>query len=303
MLGLVSIAAAVTTWLNTLDVQGKSRLTIDAYRRALAHFVRWSENSYGQPFDPQRVITRDVRDWKSYQQTVEKAAPATINQRLTAVQRFFDWAEAQKLVKANPARGIKGVPIGSRQPKALSYKELRRLLRAVHAGGHVRDIAIVEMLAGTGLRVSELLALQIEDVAMQPRSGAVIVRRGKHDRQRTVPLTASVRAALSAYLVTHPGRGNPKAELWWGERGPLQDRKAVTRILAKYARDAQIAIFGPHTLRHTFATQYLAANPQDMRGLAALLGHASLDTVMVYTEPSIEDLTDRMERIEKRQSV
>lgn len=284
-------------WLEVLDSNGKSRLTVDAYRRALAHFVGWNENTYGQPFDPAQVITRDVRDWKSYQQTVEKAAPATINQRLTAVASFFDWAEAQKLVRANPTKSIKGVATAGRQPKGLSAKELRRLLRAVHAGGNLRDIAMVEMLAYTGLRVSELLALQIEDVAVQPRSGTVVVRKGKHDRQRTVPLTASVRIALQEYLAIHPERDEPKCKLWWGERGPLRDRKAVTRILAKYAHDAHIVAFGPHTLRHTFATQYLTANPQDMRGLAALLGHAGLDTVMVYTEPSIEDLTERMERV------
>lgn len=293
-------AEAINRWLVVLDSAGKSRLTIAAYRRALAHFVRWSENSYGQPFEPARVIARDVRDWKSFQLTVEKAAPASINQRLTAVVHFFDWAEAQKLVRANPARSIKGVPVGGRQPKALSAKELRRLLRSVHAGGDLRDIAIVEMLAGTGLRVSELLALQIEDVLIQPRSGHVVVRKGKHDRQRTVPLTASVRVALLAYLPEHPQRELPRASLWWGERGPLRDRKAVARILAKYAADAHIGAFGPHTLRHTFASQYLTANPQDMRGLASLLGHASLDTIMIYTEPTIEDLTERIERIEQR---
>lgn len=295
-----SFGSDVANWLHVLDIQGKSRLTVDAYRRALAHFTRWSESTYGQPFAPSHVITRDVRDWRSFQQTVEKAAPATINQRLTAVQRFFNWAESQKLVKANPGRGIKGIPASGHQPKALTYKELRRILRAVHGSGDLRDIAIIEVLAGTGVRVSELLALQIEDIVIQPRSGILIIRKGKHDRQRTIPLTISVRTALQTYLSIHPERERTKAKLWWGERGPLRDRKAVTRILTKYAQDAHIAAFGPHTLRHTFATQYLAANPQDMRGLAALLGHASLDTVMVYTEPSIEDLAERMERIEQR---
>jgi site-specific recombinase XerD len=233
-------AEAINRWLAVLDSAGKSRLTIAAYRRALAHFASWSETSYGQPFDPARVIARDVRDWKSFQLTVEKAAPASINQRLTAVSHFFDWAEAQKLVRSHPARTIKGVPVEGRQPKALSTKELRRLLRAVHAGGDPLDIAMVEMLAGTGLRVSELLALQIEDLTIQPRSGAVIVRKGKHDRQRTVPLTSSVRIAVQSYLLTHPKRSEPKARLWWGERGPLRDRKAVTRILAKYAGSTNI---------------------------------------------------------------
>ena len=195
----------MTRWLRCLTCKARARLTVEAYRRALVHFARWSENIYGQPFDPAQVITRDVRDWKSFQQTVEKAAPATINQRLTAVQRFFDWAETQKLVRANPARGIKGLPSWRTAAQGTHLAENS-------AGSYVlcmpaailRDIAMIEVLAGTGLRVSELLALQIEDITIQPRSGIVVVRKGKHDRQRTVPLTASVRVAIQAYLATHP---------------------------------------------------------------------------------------------------
>lgn len=286
----------IETWLSYLDTQGKSPLTIAAYRRALAHFVRWSETSYGQLFDPSQIIVRDVRDWKAFQQTVEKAAPATINQRLTAVTHFFEWAEAQGLLRQNPAKDVAGVQSSGRQPKALTSVQLRRLLRAVHASGNLRDIALVEFLAGTGLRVSELLALQIEDIAIQPRSGSVVVRKGKHGRQRIVPLTAAVRNALSAYLQAHPSRNDPKSLLWWGERGPLRDRKAIERILNRYAYTAEIEPFGPHTLRHTFATQYLTANPDDLRGLASLLGHVSLDTIMVYTEPSLDDLAERLEK-------
>jgi len=288
----------VEQWLTSLDVQGKSRSTIEAYRRAVCHFAHWSETSYGQMFDVSLIIARDVRDWKSYQQTVEKAAPATINLRLTALTRFFDWAESQKLVRANPAKGISGVRLVARQPKALSAVELRRLLRAAHASGDLRDIAMIEFLAGTGLRVSELLTLQLEDVNIQPRSGHVIVRKGKHGQTRTVPLTASVRNALSAYLQIHPHRDDPRSSIWWGERGALTDRRGVARILEKYASQARIEAFGPHTLRHTFATQYLAANPSDARGLAELLGHGNLETVMIYTQPTIDDLADRMQRLE-----
>jgi site-specific recombinase XerC len=70
----------VSTWLDDLDQQGKSHHTLAAYRRALEHFIRWSETAYSKPFDPGRVMARDVRDWKAYQQTVEKVAPATVSQ-------------------------------------------------------------------------------------------------------------------------------------------------------------------------------------------------------------------------------
>ncbi len=287
----------VRDFLDHLHQQGKSEHTIAAYQRSLAHFIRWSEASYGEPFDPARVIPRDVRDWLSYQQTVEKAKPATVNQRLTALKRFFAWAVREGHARSNPAADISGLRLPQRQPKALTEQEVRRLLRAVHAEGNARDVAIVEVLLGTGIRVGELLALRVGDVVIRERSGTLTVRRGKHGQYRELPLTSAVRKALAAYLETHPERENLDAPLWWGQRGPLRDRSAVLRILRKYALRAGLDDFGPHTLRHTFATRYLAANPGDLRGLAALLGHASLNTVMVYTEPRLEDLAERMERV------
>jgi site-specific recombinase XerD len=156
----------------------------------------------------------------------------------------------------------------------------------------------VELLVGTGLRVGELLALKIGDLVIGDRSGKVIVRMGKHDRYREIPLTATLRQVLNAYLKEHPESKNLDAMLWIGQRGTLNDRSAVLRILEKYMLAAQLPAIGPHVLRHTFATRYLRANPGDLRGLAALLGHTSLDTVMIYTEPSADDLAERMERAE-----
>ena len=229
---------------------------------------------------------------------MERAAPATINQRLVALSRFFAWAVRQGLAQENPTDDIKSVRLPQRQPQGLSNRDLRRLLRAVHAGGNVRDIALLEILVGTGLRVGELLALQIGDVAIGERSGKVTVRQGKHSGFREIPLTRDVRHALANYLEDHPKKDDPSAALWLGTRGPLSNRSSVVRILDKYTYQAQIEPVKPHALRHTFATRYLEANPDDLRGLAALLGHANLNTVMIYTEPRLDDLVERMERVE-----
>ncbi len=285
------------SWLAYLHRQGKSRHTLRAYARGLEHFGRWYQVTYGAPFAPAEVMPRDVRDWKAYQQAVEQAAPATINQRLVALTRFFRWARAQGLCRENPAEDVSTLRLETRQPKALEKTALRKLLRA--ARGHLRDYAMLEMLVGTGLRVGELLALRVGDVAINDRSGQVTVRRGKHENYREVPLTLDVRKALSAYLEEkHPDKENPAAPLWVGPRGGLSHRSSVTRMLEKYAIRAGIEPVNPHALRHTFATRYLHANPSDLRGLARLLGHKSLDTVMIYTEPSMQDLTERMERVE-----
>jgi site-specific recombinase XerC len=242
-------------------------------------------------------MPRDVRDWKAYQQTVEHAAPATINQRLTAITRLFRWARSQGICRENPAEDVSNIRLEPHQPKALDKLTLRKLLRV--ARSHPRDYAILEMLAGTGLRVGELLMLKVGDVEINERSGKVTVRRGKHENYREVPLTLDVRKALAAYLAAyHPEKDNPEAPLWIGTQGGLNHRSSVTRMLEKYAIQAGIEAVNPHALRHTFATRYLNANPDDLRGLARLLGHASLNTVMVYTEPNLDDLTQRMERVE-----
>jgi site-specific recombinase XerD len=288
----------VGAWLCNLDQAGRSAHTLAAYRRGLTHFVRWYEGSYGDRFDPTLVIPRDVRDWKAHQQAVERAAPTTVNQRLVALSQFFGWAVASGFSRNNPAAGQAGLSLPKRHPKALSDRDLRKLLRAVHGEGNLRDIAMVELLAGTGLRVSEVLALQIGDVTLNSRSGVVVVRRGKRDGFRQVPLTSEVRTALRDYLATRPDAADTRAPLWLGERGPLKDRSGALRLLNKYTHAAGLQPISVHALRHTFATRYLAANPGDLRNLAALLGHRSLNTVMVYTEPTEEDLAERVQRAE-----
>jgi site-specific recombinase XerD len=293
-----TVPQEVEAWLIHLQQQGKSGHTVAAYRRALTHFAGWYRRVYGDSFNPGHVIARDVRDWKAHQQRVEKAAPGTLNQRLAALSRFFDWAVAGDVAKSDPTVEVKAIRPQHRKPNALSKQTLRRLLRAVHDGENLRDIAMVEVLAGTGIRVGELLELRVGDIQLSERSGALTVRYGKHAGYREVPLTRDVRQALEQYLAHHPHLGQPDAPLWFSPRGELRHRSSVLRMLNRYASRSGLEEIGPHQLRHTFATRYLDANRDDLRGLASLLGHSSLNTVMIYTEPSLDDLTERMERVE-----
>jgi len=245
----------ITNWLEDLDNQGKSQHTLSAYRRAMEHFIRWSETAYGKPFDPGRVMARDVRDWKAYQQTVEKVAPATGNLRLAAVSRFFKWAIQKELSPSDPTSDVHALRLPPRQPKGLDRREVRRLLRA--ANHHPRDFAILEVLIGTGGRVGELLGLFVGDVEIGERSGKLTVRQTKHGGYREIPLTLDVRKALSAYLETHPKADDPDAPLWIGQSGSLCHRSSVMRILNKYTLLAGLDRINPHALRYTFASRNL----------------------------------------------
>jgi len=293
----ITTESLAENWQEWLRQKGKSQHTLEAYRRGLTHFIQWYEQVYKANFETNLVMPRDVRQWKSYQQSIEKTAPATINLRLVAISRFFTWAMREKLCHENPTEEIGTVRLDTRQPKGLKSAQLRRLLRAARVD--VRDYAILEMMAGTGLRVGELLALQVGDVTLGEQSGAVIVRQGKDATYREIPLTSDVSKALAAYLeLEHPDPNNSQAPLWDGRKGYLNQRSSIKRLLEKYAHIAKIKPPNPHALRHTFATRYLAANPDDLRGLARLLGHSNLNTVMIYTEPDMESLTQRMERVE-----
>jgi site-specific recombinase XerD len=297
-----NLSPIVEEWLDGLDRAGKSASTLEGYRRGLAHFAGWYEQSGGEPFAPPAaaVLPRDVRDWISYQQVVVGAKPATINQRLAALSSFYRWAVDQERVARDPTRNVESLRKERLRPKALSRTALRRLRRHIHGSGNLRDVAIFELLAGAGLRASEVLALKVGDVTLNDRSGSVRVRRGKGDVHREVPLTKEVRQALQEYLETHSDlRKRKEALLWLGQRGPLKDTSGVNRLLEKYARLAGVEEeVTPHVLRHTFSSSYLEAHPGDIRGLAAILGHADLKSTMIYTTPALGDLARRMEEAE-----
>lgn len=292
-----SVDMLLNDWINHLDQQGKSPRTLAAYRRGVQHFIDWIEQAYQESFTITKVIPRDVRHWKTDQQTKEKVSPATVNLRLTSVSRFFRWAVKHHLADTNPTDDVQSLPLAERQPKSLSDQDVRKLLR--EARDDKRNYALLELLVGTGLRVGEALALTLDDIVINERSGVVIVRHGKRGRYREIPLVLDVRQALSTYLESeHPSPDDPDAPLWINHHGKaLAHRSSVMRILEKYRQRGDLEPVTPHMLRHTFATRYLKANPSDLRGLARLLGHSNLNTVMIYTEPTLDDLVGRMERM------
>lgn len=221
-------------WQFYLNDQGKSAHTIRAYVRAVKQFITWNEFTYGdeEAFDPARIIPRDITDWKSYQQTSAKASPPSVNQRLSALSKYFDWCITLGIRADNPAQGVKGLAIPKLKPQALPAQDQRRFLRAAYSEGNLRDIAIIELFLGAGPRVEELLALQIGDLQIGPRSGVVVIREGKGGEYREIPLISHVRKALSNYLARHPAPDDPGAALWLGQRGALKDTRPFSACWA-----------------------------------------------------------------------
>jgi site-specific recombinase XerD len=281
----IPILESYTQHLRTV---GKSTHTVKAYAHDLSGFAQWFTQTTGEAFDPQAIGPRDIAEYRSYQLTRGKR-PATVNRRLVALQRFYKWAQKHGQATNNPFEALEGFRIKQQQgiaPKWLDEHQQMALLRAVRRGKNVRDLAMVEVMIKTGLRVSELVDLMLDDVEMAERGGWVIVREGKGGKYREVPLSKEVRVALELYLQKREGDGSQR--LFLGQRGPL-NVPGVQYLVAKYAYQARLADVTPHTLRHTFGKNLVNAGVS-LEQVAVLLGHESLDTVMIYTKPSQGDL-------------
>jgi site-specific recombinase XerD len=203
----------IDQFLKDLERQESSRLTILNYRSDLNHFSRWFEGSNGEPFSPAALTPTDIRDYRSHLVAVERRAPATVNRRLSAFKRFSQWAKAEGLIDELPTDDIKGVASTPRAPKWLEKREVDRLLRAAERGGNKRDLAILHTLYGTGLRVSELCALTLEDVTFSLRA------EGAGDRQIGQRLQAQGGTAESGCQASPGGVSSGSAQ--GGEQEPL----------------------------------------------------------------------------------
>jgi site-specific recombinase XerD len=240
-----------------------------------------------------------VLDYRAYLRTVQRRQAATVNRRLAALRKFFLWAKATGCIADLPTLAVKSVPAGVRVPKSLAKRGADRLVRAVEQGKNVRDVAILLTLRHTGIRVGELCALRVQDLTLLERKGSLLVRSGKGDKDRRIPLNHDVRAALGAYLAKRPAAADDRVFI--GQRGKGLLPEAVQLIVRKYARRANLQGVTPHVLRHTFAKQVLDAGA-DLTTVSRLLGHERLETTAIYTQPTACDLEDAVRRLERQQA-
>src|SRR5215212_9646968 len=194
----------IERFTDELRRQEKSPNTIQSYHYDLVLFSRWSDATTGEAFQASAVTPTDLREYRAFLLNVERRSPATINRRLASLRTFFQWARAEGLCKEIPTDSVKGIQSSPRAPKSLPKKEVDRLIREVEQSGNKRDLALLQVLRHTGIRVGELVALRLSDVSISERKGQLIVRAGKGSKYRVVPLNADARKGLGDYLAVRP---------------------------------------------------------------------------------------------------
>ena len=184
----------------------------------------------------------------------------------------------------------------------LNRREINVLMRAANVTRSfvgARNLAIIQLFLNSGIRVAEMAGLTISDVKISDRSGVLRIREGKGGKEREVPLNKVARLALSTHLQTLEKVTSPDIQLFLSERKTPLSRRAIQSIISQTAKRSEISRIqvSAHTLRHTFAMNYMLANPGKLVELANLLGHESLDTTSIYLRPSREDLAEDLERM------
>lgn len=226
-----------------------------------------------------------LRDLENYQAEMDRRGykPSSRNRKTHSIKAFFKFLERQGVITVNPAAKLIPPPLQKREPRFLSKEEYQRLLRA--CSHSPRDAAIIEVLLQTGMRLSELARLTLEDIEIPARitqdpdnTGTVRVLR-KGGKVASIPLNYKACRALHTYLKVRP-RVSHSSLFVTKFKGPMGIR-AIQRTVAKYMKEAGIKGASVHTIRHTMATHHIAMGT-DPKTIQEALGHASLETTTIY---------------------
>ena len=291
----VSLTVAVDRFLRHVSIErGLSANTVAAYRRDLdSYTVTLAERGI---LTVDRIAPEDVAAFAHELRTRPERplAPSSLARMLSTVRGFHRFLMDESLVLTDAAADTKPPKLSMRLPKAISIEQMESVLSAV--GGDdlqsLRDRALLELLYATGARVSEAVALNVDDVV----DGDIVRLFGKGSKQRIVPLGSFAREAIDAYLVrarpAFSARGTATPALFLGARGQRVSRQNAWLIIRAAAEKAKLGIeISPHTFRHSFATHLLAGGA-DVRVVQELLGHSSVATTQIYTMVTADTLRD-----------
>jgi len=284
----------IESFLTSLrDEKGYSNNTIVAYRNDLGQFARFlTERTETTSWDS--VSKKDLDAYVNCLRYEREYASATVARKVAATKSFFHYLVGQQAINEDPTSSLDSPKVRRYLPTSISEQDVARLLRAPE--GHntaraVRDSALLELLYATGMRVSEVVDLNVEDVDLAECQVECVNR----NKRRKIPIHQRAARALRGYL--EDGRlrllrDDSETALFLNHRGRRLTRQGLWLIIKKYVEEVGIdAVVTPHTLRHSFATHLLRGGA-DVREVQGLLGHANVSTTQVYAQISDERLRE-----------
>lgn len=279
-------ARALRAYLDHLAIERNlSDNTVAAYRRDLTAYGAFlAERGI---FDPDAVDRHAVEDFVA-ERRAGGYADASVERSLSAVKGLHAFLAREGMASSQPAAAVRFPKKEERLPDVISVAAAARLVEQPFppTAAGARDRAVLEVLYGCGLRVSELVGLDRRDLNLDDEFLRAV---GKGRKERIVPILGSARAALLSYLdgprselAAHARRGGPTDAVFLNKNGGRLSRQAVHALVERYGRAVGIEGLHPHTLRHSFATHMLAGGA-DLRVLQEILGHANIATTQIYT--------------------
>ena len=296
----MTLSRAVRTYLDHLTVErGLAANTLSSYRRDLSRYYEFLAAQVIDELDAitEATVATFLVGLREGSQAHPPLSATSAARTVVAVRGFHKFAVADGLAASDPAAAVKPPTQAKRLPKALPLSDVEAILDASGAPGTtlaLRDRALLEVLYGTGARISEAVGLDVDDLDL---TDATVLLRGKGGKERLVPVGSYAREAVEAYLVRgRPGLveravgAQPGAALFLGVRGARISSRAVYDVVARELGEVLgTSAVGPHALRHSAATHLLDGGA-DLRAVQEMLGHASLGTTQIYTHVSSERL-------------
>lgn len=266
-----------------------SENTIAAYRNDLSQFLEYVESHSAAKLNEWATVSEDdIEAYLTYMKHKDQPyASSTIARKVAAIKSFYNYLTSQGVVDENPTIDIDSPKVKKRLPQTLSLTEVERLLEAPREGNapkNLRDVTLLNILYETGMRVTEVVSIQLDDVDLEQGSLSSPTRQGE---EREIPLEDSTQQLLAEYLAEgRPQLAKNKVEraLFLNHRGEKLTRQGLWLIIKGYARQAGLNTeVTPHTLRHSFAVHRLSKG-SSLEDIQHLLGHANISTTQIYTQ-------------------
>ena len=298
---MAELPLALRTYLDHLAVErGLAANTLTSYRRDLRRYAAFLDERGIADLDQvdEQVVSAFLMRLREGDDDHPPLTATSAGRTVVAVRGFHKFCVADGLASTDPAAGVRPPAPARRLPKALPLADVEAILDAAGSAGTtlaLRDRALLEVLYGTGARISEAVGLDVDDV---DRVDATVVLRGKGGKERMVPIGSYALAAVDAYLtrarpeLASVGTPDRAGALFLNARGGRLSRQSAWTVLVKAADRAGVTRdVSPHTLRHSFATHLLEGGA-DVRVVQELLGHASVTTTQIYTLVTVDNLRE-----------